>query len=112
MSDYVKGGHLYTGCVRGEGWSRPITIDEDLTDATIELYVGDLAFETVEGGAEDDAIEVTAAVTGQFTLSLTGAQTATLGPGNEPLEVWITAAGAEPRQRIVGTFEVRRTVRE
>ena len=57
------------------------------------------------------AIEITDAAGGEFTLALTGAQTAALDERRHQFEVWITLASAEPKRYVRGALEILRTVR-
>lgn len=117
--DTLRDGKLLTHAAQGEGWSRSGRFHAgdssetaiSLVGATLQLYVGELVFETVQGGDEDDAIELTDPGEGEFTISLTGDQTAALDVKRHALELWITRDGAEPIRGIEGTIEIHGTVR-
>ena len=119
MRDTISNGKLLTHAAQGEGWARSCRFhagDADetaisLVGATIEFYVGEAVYETVQGGEESDSVVITDAAGGEYDLVLTGDQTAALDVKRHDIECWITRSGAEPQQIFQGILEIHRTVR-
>jgi hypothetical protein len=103
-----------TQCAQGEGWSRSFTyrVDNaaetpiDLTGARVEFYLYDqegaevVAYDVTEGGAASDAVVFDDAADGEFTVTISGDETAALEAHRHTVEMWITVDGGEPARLI------------